>query len=162
VFTNWLSVAIFAAALASGLIAGIFFAFSSFVMKALSRLPPHHGIAAMQSINAAVLNPAFLGVFVGTALVSAALAIPAFLPSAGGSARYLLAGSVLYIFGCFLVTGLCNVPLNNALAAVEPGTSAAAGVWAVYLRRWLLWNHVRTAASLAASGAFLLALKAAT
>jgi len=38
-------------ALGCGLIAGVFFAFSAFVMKALARLPPAQGIAAMQSIN---------------------------------------------------------------------------------------------------------------
>jgi uncharacterized membrane protein len=58
----------FVAALGCGLIAGVFFAFSSFVMRALARLPASGGIAAMQSINVAVLNPVFLGTFAGTAL----------------------------------------------------------------------------------------------
>src|SRR3954453_3000242 len=56
-----------AAALGCGLIAGVFFAFSTFVMKALARLPADEGMAAMQSINVVVLNPMFLGVFLGTA-----------------------------------------------------------------------------------------------
>lgn len=51
------------AALGSGLVAGAFFAFFAFVIKALSRLPPGEGIAAMQSINVAVLNPWFLAAF---------------------------------------------------------------------------------------------------
>ena len=38
-------VLIFAAAIGCGLVAGIFFAFSSFVMAALGRLPSDHGIA---------------------------------------------------------------------------------------------------------------------
>ena len=54
-------------ALGCGLVAGVFFAFSAFVMKALSRLSPRYGIVAMQSINVAVLNPWFLGTFLGTA-----------------------------------------------------------------------------------------------
>jgi uncharacterized membrane protein len=41
------------AALGCGLVAGVFFAFSTFVMKALARLPAEQGIAAMQAINAA-------------------------------------------------------------------------------------------------------------
>ncbi len=61
------------AVLGSGLIAGTFFAFSSFVMPALARLPAAQGIASMQSINVVVINPLFLGVFVGTAGVSLAL-----------------------------------------------------------------------------------------
>jgi uncharacterized membrane protein len=46
----------FVSALGSSLVAGIFFAFSNFVMKALARVPPAQGIAAMQSINVVVLN----------------------------------------------------------------------------------------------------------
>ncbi|WP_010496926.1 hypothetical protein [Paenibacillus elgii] len=49
----------YASALGSGLIAGLFFAFSTFVMSALARLPAEQGIAAMQSINVTVLNPLF-------------------------------------------------------------------------------------------------------
>jgi uncharacterized membrane protein len=38
-------------ALGCGLVAGVFFAFSTFVMNALTRLAPKEGIAAMQSIR---------------------------------------------------------------------------------------------------------------
>lgn len=67
----------FIAALGAGLIAGVFFAFSAFVLKALSRLPVSAGIAAMQSINVVVLNPLFLGVFIGTAVLCAAMMVAA-------------------------------------------------------------------------------------
>ena len=53
-------------ALGAGLVAGIFFAFSSFVMKALGRLPRDQGIRAMQSINVTVLNPWLFSAFFGT------------------------------------------------------------------------------------------------
>ena len=58
----------FFCALGCGLIAGFFFAFSVSVMKALGKIPPAQGIAAMQSINVVVINPVFLGVFMGTAV----------------------------------------------------------------------------------------------
>jgi len=57
------------ALLGSSLIAGVFFAFSSFLMKALARIPTHQGIAAMQSINVVVINPTFLGTFMGTGVL---------------------------------------------------------------------------------------------
>ncbi|MGD9741821.1 MAG: hypothetical protein AB7V53_04220, partial [Dongiaceae bacterium] len=57
-----LPVLTFLSALGAGLIAGLFFAFSSFVMAALARLPADQGVAAMQSINTAVLNPVFFAV----------------------------------------------------------------------------------------------------
>jgi uncharacterized membrane protein len=61
-----LSVALaFFAALGSGLMAGLYFAFSTAVMPALGGLPQEQGIAAMQKINAAILNPLFLFLFSG-------------------------------------------------------------------------------------------------
>ena len=145
-------------ALGCGLMAGAFFAFSSFVMKALARLPPAHGIAAMQSINVAVINPLFLGVFLGTAATCTALAVSALVRWHQPGAAFLLAGSLLYLAGTFLVTMVFNVPRNDALAAVDPASAEGARVWAGYLSRWTAWNHVRTLAALAAASALTLAL----
>ncbi len=58
------------ALLGSALVGGTFFAFSSFVMKALAGVPSAEGIGAMQAINVVVLNPSFLGACMGTAVVS--------------------------------------------------------------------------------------------
>lgn len=151
-------VAIFAAALGSGLVAGIFFAFSTFVMVALGRLPQANGISAMQSINVVVINPIFLSVFMGTAALCIALTLAAFFGWSHPRSAYLIAGSLLYFAGTFLVTMIFNVPLNDALAAVTPGSADGANVWARYLSVWTNWNHVRTAAALAASMLFILAL----
>ncbi|MFD2261795.1 DUF1772 domain-containing protein [Lacibacterium aquatile] len=151
--------AVFLAALGSGLIAGVFFGFSTFIMKALSRLPAYQGIAAMQSINIVVLNPLFLGIFVGTALLSLFLVGAAFWTWQNAS-PWLVAGGVLYGIGCFMVTAAGNVPLNNALAPQNPTSPEAAAFWQQYLRRWTIWNHVRTLASLAAMGAFIGAMLA--
>jgi uncharacterized membrane protein len=60
--------------LGCALVAGIFFAFSTFVMKALGKLSPPQGVAAMQSINVAVINPWFLTAFFGTAVACVATA----------------------------------------------------------------------------------------
>jgi uncharacterized membrane protein len=62
-------------ALGCGLMAGVFFAFSAFVMNALARLPPPQGIAAMQSINVAVINPWFFVAFFGTAAACVVLVV---------------------------------------------------------------------------------------
>ena len=45
-------------------------------------------------------------------------------------------GSALYLIGTFLVTMVCNVPLNNELASVESTGAAAAKTWARYVRSW--------------------------
>jgi uncharacterized membrane protein len=124
------------AALGSGLVAGIFFAFSAFLMTALSRLPPPQGIAAMQCINVAVLNPWFFAAFFGTAAACAILAVLAFFNWNGLGAIYPLAGSVLYLLGGMLVTMVFNVPLNQALAAVEPASAEGGALWTRYLSAW--------------------------
>jgi uncharacterized membrane protein len=145
------------AALGCALIAGVFFAFSAFIMKALARIPSSHGIAAMQSINIVVLNRWFLGAFFGTGGICALLVIAA-LVTWNASSIYRVAGGALYVIGTLWVTIAFNVPRNNALARVTPEGSAGAEVWARYVSEWTAWNHVRTAAALAAAASFSLAL----
>lgn len=146
----------FTAAMGSGIVGGIFFGFSAFVMRALGRLPPADGAAAMKSINVAVINPVFMLAFMGTALVClvvSGLSLPALDGPAG---KLALAGSLLYVIGCFGTTMAFNVPLNNALARVEPEQEAE--LWARYLKIWTAWNTVRTVASTVASALFVAAL----
>jgi uncharacterized membrane protein len=109
------------AALGSGLMAGTFFAFSTFVMPALTRIPLSQGIAAMQSINLVVINPWFLEVFGGTAALSLVLMFLALLGWTDHRAIYLLIGGGLDLLGTIAVTGLFNVPLNDALGDDETG-----------------------------------------
>jgi len=141
-----LELATLGAALGSGLIAGVFFAFSSFVMPALGRILPPQGIAAMQAINIVVLNRWFLGVFVGTAAACLLLGVVAVLNWSAPGAGLRLTASMLYLVGCFFVTRAWNVPLNDGLAGVQPESAEGARVWLRYLVDWTLWNHVRTAA----------------
>jgi uncharacterized membrane protein len=146
-------------ALGCGLMAGLFFAFSVAVMAALGRLPPAGGVSAMQSINAVILNPWFLTLFLGTAAACLALMVAASLRWSQPGAAYLMLGGLLYIVGCIVVTMAFNVPHNDALAAVKPDSAEAANLWARYLPVWTAWNHVRTAACLAAAASFIMALR---
>jgi uncharacterized membrane protein len=153
-----ISILTFASGLGCGLIGGVFFAFSAFVMKALARLSPAQGIAAMQSINIAVINPAFFAAFFGTAAGCVLLAISSLSRWQRPGAVYLLLGSLLYLFGTILVTMFFNVPRNNALAAVDPTSSDGARLWIDYVVSWTAWNHVRTIAALAAAALLTIAL----
>ncbi len=147
-----------ASVLGCGLISGFFFAFSKCVMRALGNLPPAHGVAAMQSINVVVINPWFLTAFFGTAAMCLFAIAASVLRWHDQRAIYWLTGGLLYLIGTILVTGAFNVPRNNAMAAIEPGGSNAARLWAEYLSSWTAWNHVRTAASLLAALLFAIAL----
>ncbi len=143
-------------ALGCGLVAGVFFAFSSFVMPALGRLPAAQGVAAMQSINVTVITPSFLAAFVGTGLGCLAL-IAASLAAPRAGTPLIVAGALLYLLGTLLVTRACNIPLNDALAAADPASADAARLWATFLTKWVAWNHVRTVAALGAAALLTLA-----
>jgi uncharacterized membrane protein len=148
------------AGLGCGLMAGFFFAFSVVIMKALARLPTAQGIAAMQSINVVVINPWFLGAFLGTAPACLLLAVSALLAWHRPGSAFLFAGSLVYLVGTILVTRVFHLPRNDVLAAVDPASPAGASVWADYVTSWTAWNHLRTAAPLAAAVLLTIALLA--
>ena len=127
-------------------------------MHALARLPPVQGIAAMQSINVTAPNPLFMTAFLGTAAACVFLVVSSLLRWRDPGAAYLLAGSLLYLVGVILVTMVFNVPRNDALAAVAPTSDEGASLWTNYLGGWTAWNHVRTAASLAAAALLTIAI----
>ena len=140
-------------ALGSGLVGGVFFAFSTFVMRALADLPPAQGAAAMRRINVVALNPAFLGAFLGTAVLSVATIFMAAAHWSDAGAPLRAAAGVAYPAGSFGVTMAANVPRNDRLARLAAASPEAAEYWPVYVREWTLWNHIRTAASLLAAAA---------
>jgi len=145
-----------AAALGSGLMAGLFFVFSNTVMSALGRLEPRSGIAAMQSVNRVILNPLFLLTFIGTAGLAVAAGASALTSSGKSRSAVVLGGALLYVVGTFFVTALANVPMNKALENLDPESTESLRYWSLYRSRWTKWNHVRAAASLAASACFIL------
>jgi uncharacterized membrane protein len=154
----WLFALQLFSALGCGLVAGVFFAFSTFVMNALARLQPTPGIAAMQSINITVINPLFMTAFLGTGAACILLAVSSLFKWHQPGAAYLLVGSLLYLVGTVGVTIVFNVPLNDALAKVEPDSTLGVSLWTSYLDNWTFWNHIRTAAALAAAASLTIAL----
>lgn len=149
---GYLAALVVVAIVGAGLVSGLLFAFSNFVVRALRDLPPESGMQAMQRINVTVLNPGFLAVFVGTTVGCVAIIVLCMLRLAAPGAPWLLAGGCAYLLGPFGVTALANVPLNNRLAGRRP--AEAATEWPRYAAAWLRWNHVRTVAG-AVSVAFL-------
>ena len=153
---DWITVLIVAALLGSALIGGVFFAFSTFVMKALGRVPSTEGIRAMQSINVVVINPMVMGAFIGTALLSAVIAVLVLSAWGESLSHWFFVGALHYGIGTFLVTAFGNVPLNNRLEAVSPEEGEE--LWLHYLGKWTFWNHVRTTAAMIAAFCFTMGL----
>ncbi|MBT8431616.1 MAG: DUF1772 domain-containing protein [Altererythrobacter sp.] len=133
-------------AISVGIMAGVYFTFSVFVMKSLDEIEAPAGMLAMQSINRVIVKSLFLPIFFASSLTSAALTVMMLLdPSTMGS-RWALIGSCLYIFGMFVVTIFGNVPLNNRLESTDASGPDGAEMWSTYLAKWTIWNHVRTLA----------------
>jgi uncharacterized membrane protein len=149
---------VIAAALGCGAMGGVFFAFSTFIMAGLKRLPAPEGIRAMQSINVTAVRPAFMALLFGTAALCVLVAIRAVMTWGDRRALLLLAGAAVYLLGAIVLTAAYNVPRNDALAALDPSSAGAAAHWVTYVREWTLANHLRTVASLAASLCLILAL----
>ncbi len=139
--------------LGCALMGGLYFAFSAFIMKAL-RESGMAGVTAMNAINRVILRSAFMPLFFGTALASGALAVIGVMHVGAPGAIHLIAGGLLYVAGMFLVTMFLNVPLNNVLQNVQAESRTGTAIWNDYLRRWTLWNHVRTVSCLGAAALF--------
>ena len=146
------------AALGCGLVGGVFFAFSNFVMQGLARIPDDQGMRAMQSINVTVLNPLFLGVFLGTAALCGIVAVQSAVLWRNPGAPFLLAGSLLYLVGNLVVTRVCNIPRNEKLKDTDATGPEAATVWREYVAEWTRCNHVRTITALAAAALLTIGL----
>jgi uncharacterized membrane protein len=147
------TVLILVSALSSALVAGVFYAFSSFVMAALGRIPANEGINAMNSINVTVITPSFMVFFMGSALLGIVLGGWALLSISQLDSQLILLACLLYVVGCFGVTMVFNVPLNNQLAATSPTDGSV--FWQSYLQTWTMWNTVRTAAAALAAVVFV-------
>jgi uncharacterized membrane protein len=145
-------------AIGCGLLAGLYFAFSTFIMTALGRIGQAAGIAAMNAINVVIVQSLFMPLFLGTTLASLLLALVGAFRWGEPGAAAMLAGGTLYVVGMFVCTAVFNVPLNNALAAADPTSVKAAALWARYLTDWTWWNHVRTISSTAACTLFIWAI----
>jgi uncharacterized membrane protein len=148
----------FLAILGTGMVAGVFLAFSTFVMAALGRVPFASGISVMQAINVTVINPIFMLVLFGSALLCLVLAFIAVRQGLTARNVMLIVGAAFYVVGSIAVTMAANVPLNDALASIDPQSSDSPTFWADYLQNWTFWNHIRGLASFAACAAFIRAM----
>lgn len=132
-----------AAAIGSAAAGGVFYAFSTFVMRGLDRTGPVDAVTAMRGMNAeANANAPFLLFLLGSALLSLIVGVTAVAQIGRPGSWLLLAGAIFGVLGV-LVTMLFNVPLNNHLDQIDLADAAAE--WQTYFTNWTAWNHVRTA-----------------
>lgn len=137
------------AAIGASLMAGVYFAFSGFIMRALDQLGAAQAADAMNAINEVILCSWFIVLFFGSTLLYGVLAAVALFDT-GLAGRWLLsAAGLIYVVGMFLCTAMFNVPLNNHLADAHRDSNAKAETWTHYFKHWTRWNHLRSVCSLA-------------
>ena len=149
---------IFITMIASAVMSGVFFVFSSFVMTALAGLKPAEGIRAMQRINVDVFSWSFSLLFLVTPVACIVIAIYAIINWSHPAAIYYFSGALVYLLGLMFVTGKQNVPLNHSLARVDSDSSDGTAVWKHYLIHWTNWNTFRALAALISSVLFAIGL----
>lgn len=135
------------ASLVVAALGGIFFAFSTFIMRGLKDAAPASGMMAMQEINKRVYGSEFLAVFFGFALISAILGAWALATSQ----FWVAAGAVVYLLGVFAMTIFVHVPMNHRLDRGD----AALDYWPNYHDRWTRLNHIRSFSCFASAAAYL-------
>lgn len=142
------SVLLWAAALSSGLMAGVYLAFSGFIMRAFNCLSAAQAISAMNVINTSIVRSVFMPLFFGSTVISVCLVVLAIIYWGEKGAGLMFVAGVVYFIGMFMCTVLCNVPLNNFLATLNVDTDNLQQAWSQYLTTWTSWNHLRVISSL--------------
>ncbi|MEO9601168.1 anthrone oxygenase family protein [Parasphingorhabdus sp.] len=132
------------ATISVGIMAGVYFTFSAFVLQSLDAAGRPVGMLAMQSINRIILRSLFLPLFFLSSLACLLLAVFGVMQWGNAGAWQMVGGGALYVLGMLVVTMVGNVPLNNALEATDAAGPDAEAMWRRYMQRWLPWNHVRT------------------
>ena len=154
---EWLVIVTAIAAVGSGIVGGVFFAFSTFVMKALDRLDARASVRAMQAVNRDAPNVWFMTALFGTAVVSIAVGIGAISRSDRVGTTYQLIACAAYLIAV-LITIVYHVPRNDALARLDPAAIAPHD-WTAYSAGWTAWNHARAGAAILAAAMFTAALR---
>jgi uncharacterized membrane protein len=137
-----------AATVASGLVAGVWYAFACGVMPALARTEDRVYVEVMQQINVAIENPVFFAGFFGALIL---IAVAAWQQRGKPAGRWVLAALVLYVL-VVVVTSAANVPLNNELVAAgaPAGITDPGAVRERFEDPWVVWNIVRAVLGTAA------------
>jgi len=152
---------LFLAILLTGLSAGLFYAWEVSVIPGTRRIPDRSYLETMQSINRAILNPAFFVVFFGSLLF---LLVNSYLQykEAVNLSFWIIAGATItYLIGTLGVTVMGNVPMNEALDAVNLNDLKSVELHhtrMAYEGKWNQWHSVRTVFSVLA---FILSILAA-
>ncbi|MDF9797936.1 putative membrane protein [Catalinimonas alkaloidigena] len=146
------------AVLLTGLSAGLFYAWSVSVIPGTRKVSDMVYLETMQSINRAILNPAFFLIFFGSLLLLVTSTVQQY--QSGQSFWLMLAAAFTYLIGTFGVTAFGNVPLNNGLDALQLHDLSPEQILSSRIRYEGHWNRLHMIRTVFAVLSFLLSLLA--
>jgi uncharacterized membrane protein len=143
-----------------GVIAGIFFVFSAFMMQVLDQRPPREAVSTMQLMNKQMEgNAPFLFLFTATSLTAVVLAVYALVSMEGSARIWLIVGGATYAVGGFLITAAYHIPRNKEMDEIDASAADVGTRWSDYLSEWLPAHHLRTVLAIVALFSFAMALR---
>ncbi len=146
------------ATLLAGLAAGFFYTYEASVTLGLAEVGDVAYVETFRAINDTIRNPVFGTVFFGS-MPALALAAIANWRASTSVRRVMLVVAPLLYFATMAITFVGNVPLNDGLAKIEPGSAAIAGVArADFETDWNRLNLIRTITAVGSFGAIAGAL----
>lgn len=152
------SITLLAAVLLTGLSAGLFYAWAVSVIPGTRKVTDMVYLETMQSINRAILNPAFFLIFFGSLLLLVTSTIQQY--QSGLSFWLMLAAALTYLMGTFGVTAFGNVPLNNTLDALQLSEMNPEQILCSRRQYEGVWNRLHMIRTVFSVLAFLLSLLA--
>ncbi len=141
----------------NALVAGVFKAFSEFIMSGLLLAKPASGIESMQQINRTVLRTEFVAALISIAVFSCLFTLYALVEFEGASLIVIALAAVVYVPSVFIMTLKGNVPMNQRLDKLDYQSANAESYWSEYVVRWTKLNHIRTLGSILTAGLYLVA-----
>ena len=147
--------------LTCALVAGLVFGFAVVVMPGIAKLPDRDFLMAFKWMDAVIQNrqPLFMLVWVGSIVSVVSLLVLGTLQLRGIALYVMWFASGLYLCAVQGPTLRFNIPLNNAVQALELerlGDAELAQARAQFETPWNRWNRFRTVAAIVSVVALLM------
>ena len=152
------TIIVFIAILTIGLSAGFFYGWQVSVIPGTKKVATSTYLEVMQSINREILNPQFFMIFFGCLILQIAASIV--LKSTGAPFYFMVASTLTYLVGTFLVTAFGNVPLNNMLESIDLSTLPEIQLEELRSHFETKWNKLHTIRTYCSILSFVLAISA--
>ena len=142
--------------LSLGLMAGLFYSWSISVTPGLKGVGDENYLQAFQSMNRAILNPAFFIFFMGLVILLPLLCYLYYKSPVSAEFWYILSATILYMAGIMAVTFFGNVPLNNTLEVLQIESMSPEQMASFRLGFESKWNNLNMIRTICSSLSFVL------